>query len=331
MAARGGRRRGVSATGDRAYPRRRLLHFSPPPLASAPAQLRARPPTPQGLRSEPPARARSASLQREGAQADRWARVRARERQRRRRRRAAAAPQRPAGAAPAVRGVAGEQAGRHDHQVPAAGEQAGADAAGALLGGAAVDRREARARGRGRAQVPDAHRQAGAAAGRTLPLGAPRTLTRPGHLAAAGGAGPRSPRRRRRRAAHSRCHSLPPLPPARPQCSFFEHRQYRIVYRRYASLFFVVGVDADEARRRCRCLPACLPACSLGVALWSRAAAAFAPAGSPELLRSCPPPAAERPTRPPSAPSPHPHKHAHTPTHTTSRTSWPCWSSYTAS
>ncbi|KAG1665776.1 hypothetical protein FOA52_002871 [Chlamydomonas sp. UWO 241] len=30
------------------------------------------------------------------------------------------------------------------------------------------------------------------------------------------------------------------------QCSFYEHRQYKIVYRRYASLFFMVGVDDDE-------------------------------------------------------------------------------------
>ncbi|KAF8063774.1 AP-4 complex subunit sigma [Scenedesmus sp. PABB004] len=30
------------------------------------------------------------------------------------------------------------------------------------------------------------------------------------------------------------------------QCSFFEHRAYKIVYRRYASLFFMVGVDDEE-------------------------------------------------------------------------------------
>ncbi|PKI49093.1 hypothetical protein CRG98_030545 [Punica granatum] len=30
------------------------------------------------------------------------------------------------------------------------------------------------------------------------------------------------------------------------QCSFVEHRNYKIVYRRYASLFFLVGVDTDE-------------------------------------------------------------------------------------
>jgi hypothetical protein len=30
------------------------------------------------------------------------------------------------------------------------------------------------------------------------------------------------------------------------QCSFVEHRNYKIVYRRYASLFFLVGVDDGE-------------------------------------------------------------------------------------
>ncbi|OVA08514.1 Adaptor protein complex [Macleaya cordata] len=29
-------------------------------------------------------------------------------------------------------------------------------------------------------------------------------------------------------------------------CSFVEHRNYKVVYRRYASLFFLVGVDDDE-------------------------------------------------------------------------------------
>ena len=27
------------------------------------------------------------------------------------------------------------------------------------------------------------------------------------------------------------------------QCSFLEHRQYKVIYRRYASLYFIVGVD----------------------------------------------------------------------------------------
>lgn len=29
-------------------------------------------------------------------------------------------------------------------------------------------------------------------------------------------------------------------------CSFIEHLQYKLVYRRYASLFFIVGVDTEE-------------------------------------------------------------------------------------
>ncbi|KAL8102505.1 hypothetical protein AgCh_027125 [Apium graveolens] len=33
------------------------------------------------------------------------------------------------------------------------------------------------------------------------------------------------------------------------QCSFVEHRNYKIVYRRYASLFFLVGVDNEEKER----------------------------------------------------------------------------------
>lgn len=33
------------------------------------------------------------------------------------------------------------------------------------------------------------------------------------------------------------------------QCSFVEHRNYKIVYRRYASLFFLVGVDDDEVNK----------------------------------------------------------------------------------
>ena len=30
------------------------------------------------------------------------------------------------------------------------------------------------------------------------------------------------------------------------QCSFVEHREYKVIYRRYASLFFVVGADEEE-------------------------------------------------------------------------------------
>ena len=35
-------------------------------------------------------------------------------------------------------------------------------------------------------------------------------------------------------------------PPALSQCSFYEFRGYKIVYRRYASLFFIVGVEGDD-------------------------------------------------------------------------------------
>lgn len=30
------------------------------------------------------------------------------------------------------------------------------------------------------------------------------------------------------------------------QCSFLEHRQYKIVYRRYASLYFILGLDLED-------------------------------------------------------------------------------------
>jgi AP-4 complex subunit sigma-1 len=30
------------------------------------------------------------------------------------------------------------------------------------------------------------------------------------------------------------------------QCSFLEHRKYKVIYRRYASLYFIVGLDIDE-------------------------------------------------------------------------------------
>jgi len=35
---------------------------------------------------------------------------------------------------------------------------------------------------------------------------------------------------------------------AEAQCSFLEYRTYKCIYRRYASLFFIVGVDSDEVR-----------------------------------------------------------------------------------
>eukprot|EP00742_Colponemidia_sp_Colp-10_P002443 GILJ01002604.1.p1 GENE.GILJ01002604.1~~GILJ01002604.1.p1 ORF type:complete len:144 (-),score=18.94 GILJ01002604.1:50-481(-) len=30
------------------------------------------------------------------------------------------------------------------------------------------------------------------------------------------------------------------------QCSFIEYRQYKVVYRRYASLYFIVGVEGED-------------------------------------------------------------------------------------
>ena len=30
------------------------------------------------------------------------------------------------------------------------------------------------------------------------------------------------------------------------QCSFLEYMGYKVIYRRYASLFFIVGVDEEE-------------------------------------------------------------------------------------
>jgi len=33
---------------------------------------------------------------------------------------------------------------------------------------------------------------------------------------------------------------------AEKQCSFVEHRNYKVIYRRYASLFFLVGVEGEE-------------------------------------------------------------------------------------
>ena len=32
------------------------------------------------------------------------------------------------------------------------------------------------------------------------------------------------------------------------QCSFLEYKNHKIVYRRYASLFFIVGIDSQEVR-----------------------------------------------------------------------------------
>ena len=33
---------------------------------------------------------------------------------------------------------------------------------------------------------------------------------------------------------------------SRAQCSFYEYRGYKVVYRRYASLFFICGVEGED-------------------------------------------------------------------------------------
>ena len=38
-----------------------------------------------------------------------------------------------------------------------------------------------------------------------------------------------------------------PSPACCVQCNIVEHRNYKVVYRRYASLFFLMGIDAEEA------------------------------------------------------------------------------------
>lgn len=35
------------------------------------------------------------------------------------------------------------------------------------------------------------------------------------------------------------------------QCSFVEYRGYKVIYRRYASLFFIVGVKDDDSEVTC--------------------------------------------------------------------------------
>ena len=53
--------------------------------------------------------------------------------------------------------------------------------------------------------------------------------------------------RGRERGAGARAMRPSPSPPfLPPQCSFVDHGDHRVVYRRYASLFFLVGVDAAE-------------------------------------------------------------------------------------
>ncbi|CAB3983057.1 AP-4 complex subunit sigma-1 isoform X2 [Paramuricea clavata] len=37
------------------------------------------------------------------------------------------------------------------------------------------------------------------------------------------------------------------------QCTFMEYKDHKIVYRRYASLYFVAGVDVDETEMHIMC------------------------------------------------------------------------------
>lgn len=51
------------------------------------------------------------------------------------------------------------------------------------------------------------------------------------------------------------CPSTPPLCRRHPplQCNFVEHRSWKVVYRRYASLFFLVGIDDEEVSCGAEC------------------------------------------------------------------------------
>jgi len=122
--------------------------------------------------------------------------------------------------------------------------------------------------------------------------------------------------RRQRSNSRAAAHAVNPPPhPSKQltQCSFFEHRAYKIVYRRYASLFFMVGVDSEEVRigrcaahswrkgGACAAVPNHTVLCLLTVFYSSGTLNSRAPGPGP-----APP----------------------LPIH---RTSWRCWSSYTAS
>ena len=45
----------------------------------------------------------------------------------------------------------------------------------------------------------------------------------------------------------TQCHQSADNIACHMQCSFTEHRNMKVVYRRYASLFFLVGIDDEEA------------------------------------------------------------------------------------
>ena len=60
------------------------------------------------------------------------------------------------------------------------------------------------------------------------------------------------------------------------QCSFLEYRNYKCIYRRYASLFFIVGVDHQQVRSLAPALLMCMLYCRTSClflsssTLWSR-------------------------------------------------------------
>ena len=55
----------------------------------------------------------------------------------------------------------------------------------------------------------------------------------------------------------TKCHQYADNNACYMQCSFTEHRNMKVVYRRYASLFFLVGIDDEEASM--------LPPCALSL------------------------------------------------------------------
>lgn len=73
------------------------------------------------------------------------------------------------------------------------------------------------------------------------------------------------------------------------QCSFFEFRGYKVVYRRYASLFFIVGVEGDDEVRPCMpASPRMRPTLSHGVRAHSarRMSSRSSSSSTPWLRRS---------------------------------------------
>ena len=55
----------------------------------------------------------------------------------------------------------------------------------------------------------------------------------------------------------TRCAVACSAPRSEGQCSFVEYRQYRVIYRRYASLYFIVGIDDGEEANELAILEVC--------------------------------------------------------------------------